>query len=623
MLIPRRSRGPYAGASKGAKGSDEGREGLKLLQRKRALRLRLIAPGLAFALLAAGNASAGPPPPPAERAPSGPSERGKAVPPLTRGPQDGLSRALEVGALSPARYALMRAQSLFRLSAVRRTFDDVQRAPQEAATAILRDLVLRIGDLDPKDQIAARRILARPDDPNGEPYGSPYSGASKTECSEVSGFCLHWASSASDPNRPPLADSDGDGVPDWVETNILTFDEVWAAQVTEFGFRAPKDDSDSENPGPDGRIDIYLAEIGQHGIYGYCTTDDPRAMNQKLGTSQYPYYDVSAYCVLDNDFSTREFPDGTPLSNLQVTAAHEFFHAIQSAYDFYEDWWMLEGTATAIEDLVFDDIDDNYQYLAASQFVRPEIPVDYSANDFSDPSFLNRYGSWIFWRFLTEHLSAIPGQADPQILREMWERADASPMQAYNDATSIRAASGTVMSRGLRFADAFSAFGASLYAPENSFDEAGRYLAYLRENNFGRAPFAKAKRLTGIVPTAVVRTRIDHLSHKLFSFARGDGIPPGARLRLRVEGPRLKRGAALSIIAVRSDGTISTRAVRLNRLGDKTVSSPFGSEVVRVIAVTSNASTRFARCNKKRIYSTSCGFPRDDGLRYYIKATII
>ena len=51
-------------------------------------------------------------------------------------------------------------------------------------------------------------------------------------------------------------------------------------------------------------------------------------------------------------------------NSLRVTAAHEFFHAIQFAYDVNEDIWFMEGTATWVEDEVYDSINDNYQFLA-------------------------------------------------------------------------------------------------------------------------------------------------------------------------------------------------------------------------------------------------------------------
>jgi hypothetical protein len=37
---------------------------------------------------------------------------------------------------------------------------------------------------------------------------------------------------------------------------------------------------------------------------------------------------------------------------LKVTAAHEFFHAVQFAYDIGEDGWLMESTATWMEEHV-------------------------------------------------------------------------------------------------------------------------------------------------------------------------------------------------------------------------------------------------------------------------------
>ena len=46
-------------------------------------------------------------------------------------------------------------------------------------------------------------------------------------------------------------------------------------------------------------------------------------------------------------------PAHTPLENLEVTAAHELFHAVQFAYDYDEDAWFMEATATWAEDEVY------------------------------------------------------------------------------------------------------------------------------------------------------------------------------------------------------------------------------------------------------------------------------
>ena len=35
------------------------------------------------------------------------------------------------------------------------------------------------------------------------------------------------------------------------------------------------------------------------------------------------------YCVVDNNYTERIFRNHTPLQNLKVTLAHEFFHVVQ------------------------------------------------------------------------------------------------------------------------------------------------------------------------------------------------------------------------------------------------------------------------------------------------------
>ena len=75
---------------------------------------------------------------------------------------------------------------------------------------------------------------------------------------------------------------------------------------------------------------------------------------------------------------------------LKVTAAHEFFHAVQFAYDIGEDGWFMESTATWMEEHVYDAINDNLQYLATSPLAQPLIPLDQTSG-------LRVYGAWIFW----------------------------------------------------------------------------------------------------------------------------------------------------------------------------------------------------------------------------------
>ena len=103
-----------------------------------------------------------------------------------------------------------------------------------------------------------------------------------------------------------------------------------------------------------------------NGLYGYCAPER---------TTTASTWAASGYCVLDDDFARSQFGQ-QPILSLKATAAHEFFHAVQFAYDYAEDGWFMEATATWMEERVFDDVNDNRQYLPAGQLGVPGRPLD-------------------------------------------------------------------------------------------------------------------------------------------------------------------------------------------------------------------------------------------------------
>ena len=57
---------------------------------------------------------------------------------------------------------------------------------------------------------------------------------------------------------------------------------------------------------------------------------------------------------MDDDYAASEFPaTATTREPMQVTAAHEYNHVLQYAYDILQDKWMFESTATWMEEKVF------------------------------------------------------------------------------------------------------------------------------------------------------------------------------------------------------------------------------------------------------------------------------
>lgn len=519
----------------------------------------------------------------------------KPLPPLTFVADDGLFRALRAGQLTRAAYSLERARSLFARREARARFGSVAAPDPHDATLLLRDLALRLDQLPPAERRHARRILARPSDGSGDEYGFGYRAPELSRCSQH--LCVHWVSTTSD--APPPSSG---VVPDQVIATIDTFENVWDQEIDALGFRAPMPDGTSPDDGGNPLLDIYLADVGSAGFYGYCTTDDPRVGRR---------YDVSAYCVLDNDYTAGQFPNQTPLANLQVTAAHEFFHASQFAYDIFEDNWFMEGTAAWIEDAVYDEVNDNYQYLLSSQLSDPQTPLDLGF-DSRGP----RYGSWLFWQFLTELLGGAAG-ADESVIKQTWQWADGAA--GAPDQYSLQAAATVARNRGSSLRVALGAFAASNYVVDTAYEEGAGYLAYLGS----RPPPSQSFTLDALQATASSSEVLDHLTHAYESFRPGASVSPGAQLELKVDGPNRRRGPVVNVIVFDPARGPRVERISLNRFGKGATTVPFGlTDAPEVVLVLTNASGRYASCGSNGRYACG-GIPIDDARTFTFSATLI
>ena len=466
-----------------------------------------------------------------------------------------------------------------------------------SATMALRDLLLVRDQLSPEQRKVADGLLARPTEGNQDPFGDGYPQFAldtlRNTCTGVvvsTDFCIHWVEESGD--APPLLpDDNANTIPDWVDANVAVFEQVWAHEIDDLGFRAPKPDGQSDDHGPNNRLDVYLANLGNQGLYGYCTSDDPHGMPG----SGYPHWDLSAFCVIDEDFV--EFPL-SEIKSLRATAAHEFFHASQFAYDVAEDLWLMEGSAVWMEDEVFDGVNDHLQYNATSQLRSPWVPVDTGAAGY-------RYGAWIFWRFLSERF-------DPGIIRRVWFLADGA--QGGLDLDSLRAAARAIKERGPAFRRAFAEFGAWNVRPSARYEEGGLYGVPRVDRNHN------VTAANGGTPWQ--ERRLDHLSHRLVVFRSGSGVSNGAKLRVRLDGPVLAAGTEGTAVVRFEDGRIRFFALHANGAGEAQRVVPFGSnDVVSVTLVLTNASTR-TDCWRNSVYSCR-GRPRDDNERFSYASVLL
>jgi hypothetical protein len=447
-------------------------------------------------------------------------------------------------------------------------------------TLAMRDLFVAKHALRGRDRAEADALLMRPttppddpDDPRDIYYGE---GADlQTQCSDT--FCLHWVEEGEHATTPEFA-----------ATAFETIGHV-AAVYAAAGFRAPLPDEGQEgNTLPD----FYLGDIDQYGALGFCRSDGDGPV---VGSAWY------GYCGFDNDYANSPWLD--PTSLLQITVAHEYFHAVQFAYDAADDGWLMESTATAMEDELYDDVNDNAFFLNYGQMGDPEV-LGYPPAGPSTPldTFdLSAYGNWGFWRYLTEqHPDETAGV--PHLVREVWEALDTT--QGANPAFSLQALDEVLGARGTSTPQEYVAFAAANQHPADVYEEA-------IENFYPTAPNTlETVQLSRRDSTATLTSVLDHLTS-----ATGAVLPFAGSSELKVRVDLGGTGVGRAAVTVhRVAGPATTSYVSVNRQGTGSVTVPFAAGTVSSVEVTlANGSTRMVGCGGASV-SACGGTGADDGL---------
>jgi hypothetical protein len=309
--------------------------------------------------------------------------------------------------------------------------------------------------------------------------------------------------------------------------------------------------------------------------------------------------------VLDNDYSTDEFGTNTPIENMQVTAAHEYYHAVQFAYDVLEDGWFMEGSAAWVEDEVYDAVNDNRQYLASSPLTQPDVPLDSATG-------IEVYGGWIFFRYLTERFDAAKGGL-PVLLLKFWQAADS--VGAGKDRYGVQAIDKVLRDRSTSLTDQLASFSnANLFA-RTAYAE-GTAQSY---------PQAAPDKIIGLGAAGTSNpslTPIDHLTAATVRFTTKASVAPGSMLQVAVNMPDTVRGSAAVLSVNFEDGTHGQALITLDSTGAGGTTMDFGDDLVTSIDVTLvNASTRF-NCHEGTDFSCR-GNSQDDGLTGKITATVL
>ena len=459
------------------------------------------------------------------------------------------------------------------LATARRVLSGSALRRDPSATLALRDLWLKKSELRGKDRELANSLLARPTDGAGDDQGFGYTVPEAAPLCNTR-LCLHYVATGTD--APPT--------PEWPAQNLAVMDSVWSSIVDQLGYRAPLTDGVR---GGSPLFDVYLKDLGGD-IYGFCAGE--KQVKKRTG---------SGYCVLDNDFAAAQFPGtATPTDNLTVTAAHEFFHAVQYAYDYAEDPWMMEATATWMEERIATQVNDNRQYFPWSQIYAPYVPLD----AFSTKAGY-QYGNWVFWEYLSNNYGI-------GIVKKAWN--EAGSLKKDGGKYSITALQKVLRKKG-GLTKVYAKFAAGNLAPAVNYPEGAEY------------PFPKVrggKQLSKGKRTKRFAVKINHLASASYVYVPGKGLSGKKwKLSLAVNGPVKRTSPSAVVVVYLANGKRQVKTVRLNRGGDGRKSVAFDNRKVSAVSVTLvNGSTRYD-CGRKTVLACQ-GKPLDDKQRFSVTGRV-
>lgn len=208
-------------------------------------------------------------------------------------------------------------------------------------------------------------------------------------------------------------DNNSNGVPDYIEIVARIADSCWEHHINQLGFIEPIDDG---TEGGDSRYDIYVMNVDSR-IYGSTVPDAEFIVGGK--------YQATSWMELDTKYEDYAGYSDRPIEALQVTVAHEFLHAIHLTYDsrepctspsctptFYNPYW-LEMSAVWMEEEMYDDVNDYYNYLEYY------LPTVHKGPHYISDDGLNIYGAGIIPLFLAEKYGK-------DVIRRAWEYCGAT-----------------------------------------------------------------------------------------------------------------------------------------------------------------------------------------------------
>jgi len=268
------------------------------------------------------------------------------------------------------------------------TLEIPQRAKNNK-TMLLVEIKKNWDKLTANTQSAFNSIMSRP-------IGLPQTYSETDE----NYFKFYYTTTGS--NAVSTTDANSNGTPDYVENMADAFVKALSFYDSLGYNRPPLVASDN------GRFSVYISneEAGDY-VYGY--TQPENYIGDNPLTSIVEIGSVNSFMVMRNNY----IGFGNTATELQiameVTAAHEFFHAVQFGYEFDNmEGYLMEMCSAWAEDKVYPGDDDNWQYLY-DIFETPDVSLDWDEYLDGDPVYydsdysMHWYAAWIFMRYITDY----------------------------------------------------------------------------------------------------------------------------------------------------------------------------------------------------------------------------
>lgn len=235
---------------------------------------------------------------------------------------------------------------------------------QKCSFGVVNSVRLNFNNFNPKQKILLQSLFQRP--------------ATDTSFVSPSGkFRIHFNKSG---NNKPGYD---------LNEFAKAADSAYNYEVNILKYPPPPQDN---NEGGDNLYDIYLQNLPS-GLYGYTELETNITANT-----------YTSYSVIDNDFSSSDYATHG-IEAAKATVAHEFHHGIQIGNYVYResDVYFHEITSTAMEEFVYNDVNDYLAYLP-SYFRNPNKAINLN----------NGYNLAIWNIFLRDRFGI-------DIIKEIWE----------------------------------------------------------------------------------------------------------------------------------------------------------------------------------------------------------